>query len=536
MVDYRVNVLTLTVTAVSVAFVRDTQVMNRRRPVLTADTTAAPEIETEACPVNHGESLRCPEDSDPTPPYPGVKTTTSTRRDLFRYTRAPVLTLGRVVDPRMPGPTGLPIVGALPLGFMRDPFAYTHENARRYGDVYRIPLPLYDLVITNHPDLVKTVLHDRTETFGGPPLPEWLQHGMGMPFPLLNGEPYRERRLVMTKVFSKRQLTANADSTLDEFNARLARWDDLAASGDTVDLQKELAKVTLPGFLRSAFTTAIPDEKLLQIDEDLRRILAVVASLWMTRSLPHPTKTPAAAVRLYRMVDEIIEERLANPIEETDLLQVLIDARLGDGQPLPPKDLRYDLIGLLVAGYETVVGALAWTFALLPTNPGARQRLVDEIDALGSGPIGPAEVDQLTWARACFDEGQRLQGNPFNPRIVLKDTELGGFRVPRGAMVGVAMTAMHRDPRWWANPETFDPNHFADPAQVEARPKTAFIPFGSGHHQCVGMSMAYLNGVYLMAQILRRYEIQNKPGWTPRHEMTQSVVIKGGYPATISRR
>jgi len=276
---------------------------------------------------------------------------------------------------------------------------------------------------------------------------------------------------------------------------------------------------------------------------DLREILSVVTAVLFGKPPPNVLPIPGvqsattSAVRMYKAVGNIYDERKANPTGEQDLLQILVDARLRDGTELRRRDLLYDTIGLMVAGYDTVVAAMCWMLALLPTNLGAQQQLFDEVDALGGGLPGADDLDKLSWAKACFDEGQRLQGgNPFNFRWSKDDNELAGYRIPKGAIVVGSMTTVQRDPRWWANPDRFDPNHFADQEQVKSRPKTAFIPFGTGPHQCVGMAMAYMNAQLLTAMLLQRYRIHRIPGWESRPNATTSTTLKGGFPCTITRR
>jgi len=127
---------------------------------------------------------------------------------------------------------------------------------------------------------------------------------------------------------------------------------------------------------------------------------------------------PAAWRRLSRWIDEQIENRLANPIEHVDMLQVLLDSR---------RDLIAELAILIAGGYETVVASVSWTLALLGTNPEALQRLIDEVDTLGGAAPQYADLNRLAWVKACFDEGQRLQGHPFHPRIALQDDVIDGY-------------------------------------------------------------------------------------------------------------
>jgi cytochrome P450 len=212
-----------------------------------------------------------------------------------------------------------------------------------------------------------------------------------------------------------------------------------------------------------------------------------------------------------------------------------MSARYEDGTPISRKDLATELIILLAGGYETVVASLSWTLALLSGNPGPRQLLVDEVNELRYRTLGFDDLERLSWTKACFDEGQRLQGHPFHPRFAMVDDVIGGYRIPRGTLVGVSMHSLHRDPRWWGSePDAYDPNRFYDKDIVAARPNLAFIPFGAGPHRCIGSALAYMNAQFLLALIYQRYELHTPPGWTPRHASTFSVTLRGGLPVTLT--
>ncbi|MGC7272826.1 cytochrome P450, partial [Mycobacteroides abscessus subsp. abscessus] len=77
---------------------------------------------------------------------------------------------------------------------------------------------------------------------------------------------------------------------------------------------------------------------------------------------------------------------------------------------------------------------------------------------------------------------------------------------------------------------------FVDPDQIRARPRLAFMPFGSGSHHCVGTGMAYMNAQLLLATIFQRYRLEVPEGWEPRHKFAFSTVIEGGLPVTLTRR
>lgn len=464
---------------------------------------------------------------------------TSRRRTRGRAQRR-LSTGWRGVDPAMPGPAGRPGVGVLP-EFVKDPFELLRGYAGEYGDVFTVPLPMWNLVVVNHPDLVDQVMNDRTGTFSMiGPLEQVVAKTIGAALPMMEGESFRKRRRSLTPMFGRRHLANIADAIVDEFTQHIDRWDAFVESGEVVDLQHEIAQVTLPAFLRAMYSTALSDAEIAQADRDLRLLMRTVAAGVLLSPPPSPLPIPGtdnlpmAWRRLRRLVNRLIDDRLANPIEGTDLLGLLLDSRYEDGTSLSRKDLATELIVLMAGGYETVVSSLSHTLAHLCLNPEPAQRLYDEVDALGGISPGLEHLEQLSWTKACFDEGQRLQGHPMNPRMALKDTELAGFRIPRGTLVGTSVYTLQRDERWWADPDAYDPTRFVDKEVALARPNLAFIPFGAGPHHCIGSGLAYMNAQFLLALIFQRYRLTTPEGWQPRHASTFSVTLKGGLPVTLT--
>jgi cytochrome P450 len=143
-------------------------------------------------------------------------------------------------------------------------------------------------------------------------------------------------------------------------------------------------------------------------------------------------------------------------------------------------------------------------------------------------------MPRLDWTKACFDEAQRMQGHPFFPRFCMAETTLGGYRLPKYTLLGASMSVIHRDPRWWADPNRYNPTKFVDRQQVQARPRLAFMPFSSGQHFCMGTNMAYLTAQFFLAVLFQRYRLSVPQGWRPEPSFTFSVTVKGGLPVTLA--
>lgn len=440
-----------------------------------------------------------------------------------------------------PGPVGRPVLGSV-LEMRREPFEFFRRCANEYGDVYRVPFPLGgNIVVVNHPDYASQVMDDPVGRYSmiGPG-----QAAMGMigaAIPMLEGEKFRQRRRMLMPMFGRRHLARVAEVIADEFVIRVDRWSRWVDTGQAVDLQHAIAQVTLPAFLRAMFSSAITEQEIRETDVDLRTFMSLMASVTLMSPLPRlfplPGRdtAPRSMWRLRRLTRRLIEERRRNPVETPDLLSLLLEATYDDGNPLSERDLSMELMILMAGGYETVVASLSWTLALLLAHPDHLGRLYTEVGSLHGALPTSDDLPKLAWAKACFDEGQRLQGHPLNPRFAMEDDVIGGYFIPRHTIVGPSLYSMHRDPRWWVDPDSYDPNRFMDKALVKQRPRLAFMPFGSGRHHCLGTGMAYMNAQFLLAIIFQRYRLTLPRGWKPKHHFNFSVTLDGGLPVMLTR-
>jgi cytochrome P450 len=451
--------------------------------------------------------------------------------DAFWITRNPVgrgrdwLRSQRRIDaPRPPGPRGRPFVGVLP-DYQAAPFAYLQQLGNLYGDVYRLPLPLCDVVVVNHPDHVGHIMNCHQGEYGRTigPGAGFAGLAVGASMGMLDGEKYRQRRTLLAPMFGRRQLTRIAACLADEFAKRLARWDRFAEAGESIDLQQELPAVIMPAFMRAMFSIELADAELHQLDADVRTWLSAytytLVFLGHPRLLLEAGNVVQAWLRVQRWVKRRVDERLAHRQSYDDMMQVILDAHCQDGRSITRRDAIMEIMLLVGAGWESAAAALAWTLGWLPQNPQAQQRLYDEVDRLGRALPTFDDLDRLQWAKACFAEGLRLRGLPFLLRFATVDDTIGGYRIRRGSLVGVSPYALHRDSRWWGpDADSYDPMRFYDKDIIAARPNLAFIPFGAGPHRCTGAAMGDMIAQFLLAQVHQRFRIQIPPDWVARHD------------------
>ncbi len=208
----------------------------------------------------------------------------------------------------------------------------------------------------------------------------------------------------------------------------------------------------------------------------------------------------------------IIDARRRSQEDRGDLLSMMLLAEDEDGHHMTDKQLRDEVVTLVLAGHETTANGLTWAWYLLSQNPAIEAKLHDEVDRVLGGRLPTLDdLRQLEYTDMVFKEAVRLYPPiPTFGRQSLVPVTLGGYTLPAGAVILISPHIVHRDSRWWDDPETFKPERFAkDNEQLIA--KYAYLPFGGGPRICIGNSFAQMEAVLLLATMARQYRLRLNP-------------------------
>jgi cytochrome P450 len=431
-----------------------------------------------------------------------------------------------------PGPRGLPGLGVAP-EIARDPYGSFQRWAREYGDVATIPVPGMRLVLVSHPDYVKHVTNTRQADYPKPPLFEDIIFRNGPRFHgMANGEEWRRVRKTLNPKFTHKGLTPLSDTIAESIHTSVENWH------GRLDMQDELAALTMGVLMSSMFTTRPERSEIDALAANFTALMRGMAVNMLTISIPERVPRPygrsteRAIADILAYIDRMVAERRRTPIEGEDLLSMVLEAEFDDGTRMSEEQIRRELMGLIIGGYETTAAVMSWVLARLPFAPEAQARAYAEVDALGGRPVTVDDVAELEYLRAVFDEAQRLQGFVLNAREATVDDEIGGYAIPAGTTVAFSGQTLHRDPRWWREPERFLPERFLE----DEINKYAFVPFGVGPRRCLGMRMGYMVGLLTLASAFQRYDFTPLAGWTPQPRFVFSSIVKGGVPMTVTPR
>jgi cytochrome P450 len=220
---------------------------------------------------------------------------------------------------------------------------------------------------------------------------------------------------------------------------------------------------------------------------------------------------------------DVIDRRHRTPAEQRprDLLTMLIESG-SDADALNRRQLRDEMVTMLIGGHETTAVALAWSWKALAEHPDIERRLHAEVDQARAGEA-TEPLSGLAWGRAIFQESMRLYPPVwYAARVAINDGVIDGYSIPRGACVLISAWVTHRHTAFWNQPERFAPDRFLDTDQPFHR--EAYLPFGGGRHTCLGMHFALLEGTLILAELSRRFcvrptnadEVRTHPGITLR--------------------
>ena len=264
---------------------------------------------------------------------------------------------------------------------------------------------------------------------------------------------------------------------------------------------------------------------------------------FVTRLLPRGVQTPGqrrfrrAVADLDRIVYGLIAERRASGKDGGDLLSTLIAARDDDDSAMTDQQLRDEVMTLFLAGHETTALALSWSFALVARHPEVEARLVEELrGVLGDRPPEPRDVEKLPYTANVLRESMRLYPPAWIlARQALRDVAIGDVVIPKKAFVTMSQWVMHRDPRYFVDPERFRPDRWDDDLE-KSLPKFVYFPFGGGQRVCIGSSFAMMEATLVLATVLQRHRFTLVPGYRLEPDVSLSLRPRGGVRRILAPR
>ena len=417
-------------------------------------------------------------------------------------------------QPRAVGPGSLPPSPRAPawlvtLRYVRDPIPLIEACARELGDIFTLRLVgSGNWVFLTRPDHLKTMFLGAPESLHagaantsvfGPVTGTRAAFG-------LDEEPHLRRRRLLLQPLHGDRMQEYAEVVRDLTEAMVRSW----PTERSFALHPHLQRTTLRVILRAIFGLDRAAENgrlwelLVQISDAPGSALFLSRALQWNLGRFSPWGRMLGLIRdLDRALLDEIRRRRVEPLDpsRSDIFSLLLRATDEDGQPLSERDLRDELVTMLLAGHETTGTGLAWAFERILSEPEIQQKVRSELEAvLAGGRLERAHLPRLRYLDAVLKETLRFR--PIMPiggsRKVVRPFEVGGFMLPPGTTVTNCMYLVMRRPELFPEPESFRPERF-----LERQPDPwEWTAFGGGVRRCLGMAFALLEMKVVVATVL----------------------------------
>jgi cytochrome P450 len=404
---------------------------------------------------------------------------------------------------------------------------YYMHLAVTYGDSVYLRLGPYHNYLFFHPDQIREVLVTKARQFIKIPRARKIVarlDGDGLVFS--EGDFWLRQRRLVQPAFHARRLEEYGRPMVDQTRALIQRWK--VAFGEqpvvTINFEQAVTELTLAIVVATLFGSEPAAEPAA-----LGAAVATLSEIFMgeTQSpallpdwfpLPFKGRKRRAIRFLNDTVDRIIRARRASGGDHNDLLSMLLLAvdEEGDGRGMSDHQARHEAMTLFIAGHDTTAAGLTWIGYTLSTQPQVAERAAAEVDAALGGRLATyQDIPRLSYLNQVIKETLRLYPPAIGvfARQAVEDVEIGGYWLKKGSLVQLLSYVTHRDPRWFPEPDRFDPERF-ESGRAESIPAFAYFPFGGGPRVCIGNQFAMAEMVLVTATLLQhlRFELAPEQG------------------------
>ena len=371
---------------------------------------------------------------------------------------------------------------------------------RDYGDMVFVTQPDgRNTIFVNDADEIRRILVRRHTKYGKGRGFKRVEMLLGNGLIVSDGDVWRRARTMIQPAFSRQNVHKLIEVMVQCCQLRAARWRDICAAGDTLNISREMSEFALELILRSIFgddydsdIAAGGENPFAFLSQDSARDLSVVIKMRNLRDF------------LRGLIDK---RRSTGKVEQYDFLSMYIGATDKQGQPFTDRELVDELITLIVAGYETSAGTLNWAWYLLAGHPEVEARALAEanqaLDNLSGLDI--SVINQLEYIQALLEETLRLYPPVWiYSRRSLVDDELTDFDVPADTDIFLSPFVLHRTEKYWPDPERFDPDRFGANAAYKKGDRP-YYPFSLGPRRCLGEYFSFLEMKIHIGMLLRQF-------------------------------
>ncbi|OCH86408.1 bifunctional P-450/NADPH-P450 reductase [Obba rivulosa] len=444
----------------------------------------------------------------------------------------------------IPSPPRIPFLGNVTALDKDLPFQSMNLLAKQYGEVYQLTIVSRKILVVNSQRLVNEVSDERRfrKMIGGGLAEVRRATGDGLFTAHVPGEEnwYIAHRLLMP-AFSTTAVHGMYDDMMDIVSQLALKWDRFGPQ-HAIDPAADFTRLTLDAIALSSMSYRLnsfyreePHPFVYAMGDFLYESMTRANRPGIVQALKRKTQAQYEEDQkiMLSLVDEIIQDRKAHPVDKNDLLNVMLNGVDKEtGKKLPDENIKQNLLTFLIAGHETTSGMLTFAVYYLLKNPEAMRKLREEIDAtIGDRVASVKDVNKLPYLLAVMRETLRLSPSaPGRGCGAIEDTTLadGKYAVPKGINIVVNVAMAQRDPLVYGDDaDEFRPERMLD-GKFEALPPNAWQPFGYGMRACIGRAFAWQEVQLTLITLFQKFDlVLHDPSYELRVKQTLTIKPDG---------
>jgi cytochrome P450 len=359
-----------------------------------------------------------------------------------------------------------------------------------------------------------------------------------------NGETWKRQRRIIDPAFEGGRLRDVFPSMLCAGQAAVARLDGLA-DGQPVEVEEQASQMAADIIFRTLFSIPITDDVAKQVFDKFREyqrtqpLLNIASFLktpnWIPRLQSRRTRQTSADIRT--LLTQLTQDRYAlikaGNAPDDLATKIMTTKDPVTGKTFTPDEMVDQVAIFFLAGHETSASALAWTLYLLAVDREVQERVAKEVAAIDE--LSFANLSKLRFTRDVFREALRLY--PPVPMMIRETLQPEVFRkreIKVGSQIVLSPWHIQRHERLWDRPDVFDPDRWKT-KETKLCARKAYMPFSAGQRVCTGAGFAMIEGVLMLAMILRAFKLE-PAGVAPIPVAHLTVRSKDGIYLKLTRR
>ena len=440
------------------------------------------------------------------------------------------MTYAPVLD-HIPGPPPKPIIGHT-LDLLRNSYDLHKWASQRYGPIYKLKILGRWSVALNSAEGLEFILEDKDRILSSAGGWNMLHAIFPRGLMLRDFDDHRAHRRIMQAAFRKTVMDAYRNRMTETLDQLIGEW----PVAYPFKFYPAVKKMTLQMGGAVFMGLQVDDPLVSTLNHAFKAEVAASVSP-IRRPLPFTRLRRGIRAREYLTATfrQMIPERRLNGGD--DFFSQMCLARDEDGNAWVDEEIVNHFNFLMMAAHDTTAASLAKMIWAIATYPEWQDRMIAEIDALGSAPLDDAAMASLDVTERIFKECLRLMPPaPFIPRQAVRGFSFSGVDFPAGTGVAAVPCMILRSANYWTNPDAFDPDRFLPDRAEDRSHRYAWSPFGGGAHKCIGLHFATMQVKVFMAQLLRRYRIALADDRAIRWQLVPIPYPKNGLPVCLTPR